>query len=96
VRWLLVGALAAAVESIATLSGTLEVRKTYPSVYRTAAIALTGSAALIVAVGLTDWSSWGTLAAMVLLLGMPIAVGLAAWLRRFDSEDQALLRAGSG
>ena len=71
-------------------------RRAYPSLYRAAAVALCGSAALIVAVGFTDWGSMGTLAAIVLLQGAPIAVGLAAWLRRVAADDQTLLRAGSG
>jgi low temperature requirement protein LtrA len=96
VRWLLVGALAVAVGSVAALSATLKVSRAYPSLYRTAAAALTGSAALIVAVGLSSWGSKGTLAAMVLLLGIPITAGLAAWLRHTDADDQPVLRAGSG
>src|SRR6478672_4444258 len=82
VRWLLVGALAVAVGSVAALSRTLEISRTYPALYRTVAGTLTGSAVLILAVGLTDWGGKGTLAAMVLLLGLPIAAGVAVWLRR--------------
>jgi low temperature requirement protein LtrA len=90
VRWLLVGALAVAVGSVAALSLTLEIRGTYPALYRTVVGALTGSAVLILAVGLTDWGAKGTLAAMVLLLGLPIATGLAVWLRGTDAADLTL------
>jgi low temperature requirement protein LtrA len=90
VRWLLVGALAVAVGSVAALSLTLEIRRTYPALYRTVVGALTGSALLILAVGLTDWGAKGTLAAMVLLLSLPIATGLAVWLRQTDAADLTL------
>jgi len=90
VRWLLVGALAVAVGSVAALTRTLEIRRVYPALYRTVVSSLTGSAVLILAVGLTDWGAKGTLAAMVLLLGFPIATGLAVWLRQTDATDLTL------
>ena len=90
VRWLLVGALAVAVGSVAALTRTLEIGRTYPALYRTVAGTLAGSAALILAVGLTDWGAKGTLGAMVLLLGLPIATGIAVWLRRTDAADLTL------
>jgi hypothetical protein len=68
----------------------LEISHTYPELYRTVAGTLTGSAALIFVVGLTDWGAKGTLGAMVLLLGLPIATGLAVWLRRTDAADLTL------
>jgi len=90
VRWLLVGALAVAVGSVAALTRTLGIRRVYPALYRTVVSSLTGSAVLILAVGLTDWGAKGTLAAMVLLLGFPIATGLAVWLRQTDATDLTL------
>ncbi len=87
VRWLLVGALAVAVGSVAALTRTLEIRRAYPALYRTAGATLCGSAFLIVAVGLSDWEANGTLAAMGLLLGLPIAIGLLVWLRHADAAD---------
>ena len=90
VRWLLVGALAVAVGSVAALTRTLEIRRTYPALYRTVAGTLAGSAVLILAVGLTDWGAKGTLTAMVLLLGLPIGTGLGVWLRRTDAADLTL------
>jgi hypothetical protein len=90
VRWLLAGALAVAIASVAGLSRTLEIRLAYPTLYRTTTAALAGSALLIVAVGLTGWDARGTLAAMVLLLGLPIALGLAVWLRGTDTADLTL------
>jgi hypothetical protein len=76
VRWLLVGSLAAAVATVAALTMTLEVRRTMPALYRSVALALSATAGLILSVGLTGWGAKGTLTAMVLLLGIPIATGL--------------------
>jgi low temperature requirement protein LtrA len=90
VRWLLVSALAVAVASIAALTRTLKARRAYVALYRTVAGALAGSALAIAAVGLTDWGSRGTLVAMVLLLGLPIAAGLSVWLRHMDAADLKL------
>jgi low temperature requirement protein LtrA len=90
VRWLLIGALAVAVGSVAALCRTLGISRTYPALYRTVAGTLAGSAVLILAVGLTNWGAKGTLEAMVLLLGLPVATGLAVWLRRTDAADLTL------
>jgi hypothetical protein len=45
---------------------------------------------LTLAVGLSDWGAKGTLAAMTLLLGLPIATGLVVWLRHGDAADLTL------
>jgi low temperature requirement protein LtrA len=90
VRWLLVGALAVAVVSVTALTRTLHVRRTFASLYRSAAIAMCASAVLIVGVGFTGWGPKGTLAAMVVLLGLPIAIGVTVWVKRSDAEDVAL------
>jgi len=90
VRWLLVGALAVAVACAAALSRTLAIRRAHPALYRTVTIALCGSAVLIVAVGLIGLGAAETLAAMVLLLGFPIAVGLSAWVRSLGAQDLSL------
>jgi hypothetical protein len=37
-----------------------------------------------------DWVAKATLAAMVLLLGLPIAMGLAVWLKRTGGADITL------
>ena len=90
VRWLLVGSLAVAVASVAVLTRTLSVRRSYPALYRAATATLVGSAAVILAVGFTDWGAKATLAAMVLSLGFPIATGLAVWLKRTGGADISL------
>jgi len=90
VRWLLVGSLAVAVASVAALTRCLSVRLAYPALYHTATATLLVSAAVIVVVGFTDWGAKATLAAMVLLLGFPIAAGIAVWLKRTGGVDITL------
>jgi low temperature requirement protein LtrA len=87
VRWLLVGSLAAAVFSVALLIQTLEVRRAQPELYGAARTALLITAALILAVGLAGWGAKTTLAAMVVLLLVPVTVGLIVWLRHADAHS---------
>jgi low temperature requirement protein LtrA len=84
VRWLLVGSLAAAAVSVAAITGTLDVRRRYPRIYRPAEAALLISGILSLAVGLTDWGAKESLTAMVLLLLAPVATGLIVWLKRTE------------
>ena len=85
VRWLLVGSLATALVSVALLTRTLEVRARAAPIYRAAELALLACAALCLAVGLTDWGAKGSLTAMVVLLLVPVATGVAAWVKRTDA-----------
>jgi hypothetical protein len=83
VRWMLVGALAVAVLTVAALSRTLEVRRAgQHRAYRTAELALLASAASILLVGVTDWGAKATLASLVVLLLAPVRLGLRVWLRQ--------------
>jgi low temperature requirement protein LtrA len=86
VRWLLVGSLALAVMSVSALTLTLEARARHPQVYRMSGWTLLISAALMVAVGATDWGAKGTLEALVILLLAPVIVGTVVWLRYSDPE----------
>ena len=89
VRWLLVGAAAAALLGVAALTLTLEVRRAQPELYRAADLALVASSALALAVGLTGWGAKGTLLALVVLLLAPVAVGISVWLKRADAGQRA-------
>jgi low temperature requirement protein LtrA len=89
-RWLLVGALASAVLTVAALAHTLEFRAAHPEVYRQAEGTMILSAALMVAVGMTAWGAKGTLGSLVLLLLAPIMVGLMVWLRQTDPQPHSL------
>jgi low temperature requirement protein LtrA len=87
VRWLLVGSLAAAMLSVALITGTLEVRRKHPQIYRTAQAALLGSVALSLGVGLTDWGAKASLTALVVLLLAPVGASLVVWLRHTDAGN---------
>jgi low temperature requirement protein LtrA len=81
VRWLLVGALAAAIVSIGALTYTLEIRSRQPQVYRKSEAAMLTSAVLMLAVGLTDWGAKAVLGSLDVLLLLPVAIGLTVWLK---------------
>ena len=86
VRWLLAGALAAALLSIALLTATLQVRVEMPELYRTVDAVLIVCTMLCLGVGLTDWGAKGTLTAMSLMLLAPIAVGILVWLKHTEPD----------
>ena len=81
VRWLLVGAAAAALVGLAALTLTLEVRRRSPDLYRAADAALIVCAVLALLVGLTGWGAKGTLLALAVLLLAPVVVSIGVWLK---------------
>jgi low temperature requirement protein LtrA len=87
VRWLVVGAQVLAMVSVALLTLTLELRRAQPEIYRSADVALLVSAVAAVGVGLTEWGAKATLGSLALLLLLPVAVGLAVWLKRVPERD---------
>jgi low temperature requirement protein LtrA len=86
VRWLLVGSMATAVVSIGALTFTLQARRSRPVLYRRAEAAMLASAILSVLVGFTEWGAKETLALLVLLLLVPVAVGITVWLRHTELD----------
>jgi low temperature requirement protein LtrA len=86
VRWLLVGSLVTALLSVALITNTLEIRRSHPDVYRAAEAAILVSVILGLSVGLTDLGAKASLAAMVVLLMVPVAAGLIVW-RRHSEPD---------
>ena len=89
-RWLLVGSLASAVVSVTALTHTLESRAAHPDIYQKAERTMILSAALMIAVGMSDWGAKATLGSLVLLLLAPIMVGLLVWLRHTDLDVGAV------
>jgi low temperature requirement protein LtrA len=87
VRWLLAGALAAALLSIALLTATLQVRVEMPELYQTVDVVLIVCAILCLGVGLTEWGAKGSLTAMALLLLAPVAVGILVWLKHTEPDS---------
>jgi low temperature requirement protein LtrA len=90
VRWLLVGALAAAIVSIGALTFTLEIRGRQPQVYRKSEAAMVISSMLMLGVGLTDWGAKAVLGSLDLLLLAPIAIGLTVWLKHNPPLDAVI------
>jgi hypothetical protein len=84
VRWLLVGALAVALLSIALITLVLEARTRKPEMFRRVEIAIVASAALTMAVGISGWGAKASLGAMVILLLLPVGTGLMVWYRAAD------------
>jgi low temperature requirement protein LtrA len=83
VRWLLVGALAAALCSVVLITLVLEIRRRSPQLYRTVDLVMLISAVLVIGVGLTGWGAKASLLAMVVLLLIPVGMGMWVW-RRSD------------
>lgn len=86
VRWLLVGSLSTAMVSVVLISGTLEIARAQPHLYRAAKLFIGIAGLLSLAVGLTDWGAKASLTAMVVLLLAPIASGIYVWLRYTDDD----------
>jgi low temperature requirement protein LtrA len=88
VRWLLVGALAAAVLTVVSITLVLEARSRAPELYQAVDLMMAVSAALILAVGLTGWGARASLVAMVVLLLAPVGAGLTVWARNADPAPE--------
>lgn len=86
VRWLLAGSVATAIVTVALISRTLEIARDQAHTYRTAAVLLSTSAILCLAVGLTGWGAKLTLGAMAVSLLAPVGIGIYVWLRDTDDE----------
>jgi low temperature requirement protein LtrA len=86
VRWLLVGSLAVAQLSVALIAPTLQITRTYPTVYRAGQVLIGASSLLCLGVGLTGWGAKATLTAMVILLVAPIVMGIYVWVRDTDDD----------
>jgi low temperature requirement protein LtrA len=80
VRWLLVGSLAVAMITIMALTVVVAVRTEHSGAYRRVDIALVAAAALVVAVGLTDFGATASLVVAAVLLLAPVTAGLGVWL----------------
>ena len=65
--------------SIVALTRTLQDRPRSLRLYRSAEGAAIAAAAFCLAIGLTDWGAKATLAAMVVLLLLPVGAGIFVW-----------------
>ena len=89
VRWLLVGAVALALFSIAILFGTLQNLDLAPQVRRTGLSVLLTIGVLIVALGLSSLQTIALLAVLVLLLLLPISIGIWFWIQMLSASAPA-------
>ena len=87
VRWLLVGALAVALASIAILMRTIQVPEKYAQAYRRGSMVTFSSGIIIALLGLFDLNVIPLLAAMILFMFAPVFYGFKVWVKAFGAEE---------
>jgi low temperature requirement protein LtrA len=90
VRWLLVGAIALALVSIALLMRTIQIPERYRPMYRTGRIITLISGLVILLLGFTGLSTIPLLVILVLLMLTPVFYGIKVWIRVLGAEEIAL------
>ncbi len=86
-RWLLVGAIAMTVASIAVTIWVVRVPEEAQSAYQTAGWVALGSAVAVAALGLTSLDAIPLLSASVVLLLLPVFYGIRVWIKDFDAQE---------
>ena len=94
-RWLLVGAIAVVLVSIALLTRTIQASEEVRAVNRNARRVLLLSCLLIVLLGFTNLSTVPLLLVLVLLMLAPVFYGFKTWLQLHAPEASAETRAGN-
>ena len=87
VRLLLVGAIAAALVSIASILKNLKLPESLRRVYRTGAHVTFIVGVLILLVGLTSISTIPLLIVLTLLMLVPVLYGILVWIKVFDARE---------
>jgi len=87
VRWLLVGALAVALTSIALILKILDLPEKQRNVYRTGARVTFLAGALIVLSGLVQIRTIPFLLLLLTLLLAPVFYGILVWIKVFDARE---------
>jgi low temperature requirement protein LtrA len=87
VRLLLVGAIAAALISIALILKNLKLPESLRSVYRTGAHVTFISGILILLAGMTSLSIISLLIVLILLMLVPVLYGILVWIKVFDARE---------
>ena len=87
VRWLLVGAVAVALISIALILKSLDLPENQRIIYQTGARATFMAGALIVLSGLTPIGTIPLLLVLITLLLAPVFYGILVWIKVFESRD---------
>jgi low temperature requirement protein LtrA len=87
VRWLLVGALAVALTSIALLMRTIQVPKKYVQAYKNGSMVTFFSGIFIALLGLFDLNVIPLLVVMILFMFAPVFYGFKVWVKAFGAEE---------
>jgi low temperature requirement protein LtrA len=87
VRWLLVGAIAAALTSIALILKSLNLPENQRSVYRTGARVTLIAGILILLAGLTPIDTIPFLMILIAFLLAPVFYGILVWIKVFDARE---------
>jgi low temperature requirement protein LtrA len=87
VRWLLVGAIATALTSIALILKSLNLPENQRSVYRTGARVTFIAGILVVLSGLTSSGTIPLLLILIVLLLAPVFYGILVWIKVFDARE---------
>jgi low temperature requirement protein LtrA len=86
VRWLLVGAIAIALISIALLMRTIQIPEQHQRIYRWGCIATIVSGVIILLLGFSGLSTIPLLSVLILLLLTPVIYGVAVWIKVVSSR----------
>ena len=90
VRWLLVGAVATALVSIALLMRSIQIPEEYFPFYRRGGIVTFVSGFVILLLGFSRLNAIPLLLMLVLLLLTPVVYGVAVWIKMLDTEEAVL------
>jgi low temperature requirement protein LtrA len=87
VRWLMVGAVAVALISIALILKSLDVPENQRILYRTGALATFIAGALVVLFGLTPMGTIPLLLILIAFLLAPVLYGILVWIKVLDARE---------
>lgn len=87
VQWLLLGAIAAVLLSIALLMQTISVPKQYQKIYRTGGIITATSSLVVLTLGWFNLSIIILLIAFVTFMLLPIFYGIMVWIRTLEGLE---------
>ncbi len=87
VRWLLVGAIAVALASIALIIKSLSLPENQRSLYQTGSRVMFVAGIIVVLSGITPIGTIPLLFALIALLLAPVAYGILVWIKVFDAKE---------
>ena len=93
VRWLLVGAIALALISIALLMRSIQIPEELYQFYRQGGIVTFISGVIILLLGFSDLSTIPLLVVLILLLLAPVIYGVGVWIKLLGAEELTLSEA---